>query len=234
MRRMMLFVTAALILQASIGSAHNLFVHLERQLDGPDLIDVFFEHAPYPGDGKYNGPIIERGRTWVRTPGDEEPIAHSLAEITRRGKTFLQGATRTKAPRSIEHSCKWGIYHGQLDYFHGKYLDVKTIEQARQLGRAPDLPLDLAPRLEDEGLSLQVLWQGKPCGGVTVFVWPPGGKEKKYKASEQGVVRLPKPKGGLYSFATVVTFKEKKGEFEGQPYQGIMHGVTLTMRWPLK
>ena len=46
--------------------------------------------------------------------------------------------------------------------------------------------------------------------------------------------KLPKAKGGLYSFATVVTFKDEKGKFDGQPYQGVMHGATLTMRRPLK
>jgi hypothetical protein len=170
----------------------------------------------------------------VRTHGDEKPIPHKVSEINRRGKKFLQGETRTKAPRTIEHSCKWGIYHGQLDYFHGKYLDVHTVAQARQLGRAPGLPLDLVPQLADGTLRVEVVWQGKPHAKATVNVWSPGGREQKYVANGQGIVEIANAKPGLYSFSVRVTLPEEEGEFGGEAYQGVMHGTTLTLRWPLE
>jgi hypothetical protein len=231
--RISFMVLAVAVLSGNMAAAHNLFVRVERQSDGPDRINVIFEHAPFPGNGQHNGPIIERGRTWVRTADGEKPAPHKLSEITRRSTKFLQGETNTSAPRAIEHSCLWGIYHGQLDYFHGKYLDVTTADQARQLGRATDLPLDLVPQATGDTLAVQVLWQGKPQGGVTVHVWPPGGRERKYRANDAGLVTLPKATSGTYSFSTVLRFPDEKGEFAGQSYQGLMHGVTLTIPWPL-
>ena len=50
---------------APIASAHNLYVLIEKQSGAADLVDVIFEHSPYPGKGTYNGPLIERGKTWV-------------------------------------------------------------------------------------------------------------------------------------------------------------------------
>jgi hypothetical protein len=234
MIRMTPLVASVLIVQANVALAHNLFVHVERQLDGPDLIDVFFEHAPFPGDGEYNAPIVERGRTWVRTGEDAKPIPHKLSEITRRGKKFLQGETRTRAPRAIEHACKWGVYRGRLDYFYGKYLEVKTLDELRQLGRARELPLDLVPQAKAGRLIVQVLWKGDPRAKATVHVWPPGGRERKYQANEEGMVRISDPKRGLYSFSCVISLAAGEGEFDGQPYKGVMHGVTLRMPWPLE
>jgi hypothetical protein len=232
--RVTIISTAILIVFVDLAAAHNLFIHVEKQLDGPDLIDVFFEHAPYPGKGEYNGPILERGQTWVRTPDAEQPIPHQVAEITRRGKVFLQGETRTQSPRAIEHSCKWGIYHGRLDYFYGKYLDVQTAQQVKRLGRASRLPLDLVPQPETDTFRVRVLWRGEPRGDLTVYVWPPGGGEQKLRTDAEGIVTLPDAKPGLYAFATVLTLEDEKGEFDGQAYDGVMHGVTLTMPWPLK
>jgi hypothetical protein len=93
--------------------------------------------------------------------------------------------------------------------------------------------LDLVPCPSGGTLGVQVLWQGEPRGGVSVHVWPPGGREKKYKANEAGIVELPNSASGTYSFSTVVRFPEERGKFAGQDYRGIMHGVTLTMPWPL-
>jgi hypothetical protein len=90
------------------------------------------------------------------------------------------------------------------------------------------------PKVQDGKLSVQAVWQGKPRGKVTVHVWPPGGREKRLQADEEGIVTIAKPAKGVYAFSTVVRFPEETGQFQGQAYQGVMHGVTLSMPWPLE
>jgi hypothetical protein len=65
-------------------------------------------------------------------------------------------------------------------------------------------------------------------------VWPPGGRERKLQANDEGIVTIAKPANGFYAFSTVLRFPEETGEFQGEPYQGVMHGVTLTLPWPLE
>ena len=58
-------VLGVAIVTCGTAQAHNLYVLIEPQKDGPDLVDVIFEHFPYPGKGTYNKPHLDRGKTWV-------------------------------------------------------------------------------------------------------------------------------------------------------------------------
>ena len=224
------------VLAASCGTAnaHNLFVLIERQAEGPDLVDVIFEHSPYPGKGTYNQPHLDRGQTWVQSTGSTKKVALTLTEQTRLGKKFLQGKTETQAPRIIVHSCKWGVYKGRLDYFHGKYIDVSTKDEVARFARTAALPLDLVPSFDGEALKVSVRFQGKPLAGTKVAIWPPGSKETSQTCDANGVITVPNPKKGTWSFSAVHTLKDETGEFNGEEYKGLMHGTTLNLRLPLE
>ena len=221
---------------ASCGSAqaHNLFVLIEPQTDGPDLVDVIFEHFPYPGDGTYNQPHLDRGKTWVQRLDSEEKVTLELAEQTRLGKKFLQTKTDSKGPRAIIHSCEWGVYKGRLDYFHGKYLDVTSKDEAARVARTSELPLDLVPSFEGDTLKITVQFNDKPLSKTRVSIWPPGGKETKQTTDESGVIRILAPKPGTWSFSAVHTLPDPAGEFNGEAYKGLMHGTTVSLKLPLK
>ena len=135
-----MYLSLAVIAVCDTADAHNLFVMVEHQSDGPDSIDVIFEHSPYPGKGVYNKPLLDRGNTWIQRPNEEEVVSLSLKEVTRLGKKFLQTETKTESPRAVVHSCKWGVYKGRLDYFYGKYLDVSSAEQVSRSGAHPEAP----------------------------------------------------------------------------------------------
>jgi hypothetical protein len=216
-----------------VAHAHNLFVLLERQSNGPDRIDVIFEHAPYPGKGEHNQPLLDRGKTWVVQPDLKETQELQLQEVTRLGKKFLQTQTDTLAPRAIVHSCQWGVYNGRLDYFHGKYLDVTTSEEAKQLARTPQLPLDVVPTVESDQLTVTVLFEDEPLANTGVWVWAPGGKETKHTTDAAGKLTLRNLAPGTYSISTVHVIQGPTGEFDGQPYKGVMHGTTCNLRWPV-
>ena len=214
--------------------AHNLFVLIEPQNDGPDLVDVIFEHFPYPGDGTYNQPHLDRGKTWVQPLGSNEKIELKLAEQTRVGKKFLQTKTDSKRPRAIIHTCEWGVYKGRLDYFHGKYLDVTSKDEAARFARTPELPLDLVPSFDGDILKITVQFKDKPLAKTRVSIWPPGSKETTQTTDEVGVITVSAPKKGTWSFSAVHTLKDPKGEFNGESYKGVMHGTTVSLKLPLK
>lgn len=215
------------------ASAHNLYVLIEKQSDSADFVDVIFEHSPYPGDGTYNGPLIERGKTWVASLDGKTTSLPKLEEKRRLGKKFLQTQTETEGPRAIIHSCQWGVYKGRLDYFHGKYLDVDNSEQMSRLAVTEALPLDLVPKIDEAGLELAVLKDGQPVANANIWIWSPDGKESRKPADDQGRLRIEKPLEGTYSFAAIHTDPEPEGDFQGESYKGVMHGTTVTFRLPL-
>lgn len=218
---------------APIASAHNLYVLIEEQSGSADLVDVIFEHSPYPGKGGYNGPLIERGKTWVATLDGKTVELATLKENQRLGKKFLQTQTEVKGPRAIVHSCQWGVYKGRLDFFHGKYLDVDSAEQLERLAMTKALPLDLAPKMIGGALEVAVIKDGQPVTGGKIWVWSPGGKETQHPTDKQGRFRIQKPLAGTYSFAALHTDPKRTGDFQGEAYQGIMHGTTVSLRLPL-
>ena len=215
------------------ASAHNLYVLIEEIPDSADSVDVIFEHSPYPGKGTYNGPLIERGKTWVASLDGKTTPLPNLKEKRRLGKKFLQTQTETEGPRAVIHSCQWGVYKGRLDYFHGKYLDVDSTDQLNRLAATEVLPLDLVPKIEGGTLEVAVVKDGQPVANGKIWIWSPDGKETQHPTDDQGRFRIEKPLDGTYSFAAIHTDPEPEGDFQGEPYKGVMHGTTVSLRLPL-
>lgn len=229
-----LCVLVIVFVTGNSADAHNLFVLVKHQTDAPDHIEVIFEHSPRPGKGGYYQPLLKRGKTWIKKPSAKKETSLKLNEVTRNGKKLLHAVTETARPRSIIHSCKWGIYNGRLDYFHGKYLDVSTIEEAKRLTNAPTFPLDFVPSFRSDGLKLRVVFKGKAIANRTVWMWSPSGKQMTRKTDSSGIIRLIDPQPGVWSFATTHTQANLTGKFEGNSYNGVMHGTSFSMRWPIK
>ncbi|QDU04461.1 Nickel uptake substrate-specific transmembrane region [Gimesia chilikensis] len=233
-RILMMCILAISIANGGRAEAHNLFVLIEPQAEGPDLVDIIFEHFPYPGKGTYNQPHLDRGKTWVQPLGSNEKISLNLKEQTRLGKKFLQAKTDTKGPRAIIHTCKWGVYKGRLDYFNGKYLNVSSKEEVADLAKTSELKLDLVPSFDGETVKITVLFNDKPLANTRVTIWAPGSKETNNMTDSNGVITVTKPKSGTWSFSAVHTQKHLSGEFNGESYQGVMHGTTVSLKLPLK
>jgi hypothetical protein len=215
------------------ASAHNLFVLIEEQANSADVVDVIFEHSPYPGKGTYNGPLIERGKTWVASLDGNTKSLPRLDEKRRLGKKFLQTRIETEGPRAIIHSCQWGVYKGRLDFFHGKYLDVDSPEQLDRLAVTEALPLDMVPKIDGSALEVAVVKDGRPIANGKIWIWSPDGKENQRPADDNGRFRIEKPLVGTYSFAAIHTDPEPEGDFQGESYKGVMHGTTVSLRLPL-
>ena len=227
-----LFICPLIVAACQVACAHNLFVLLEPQSDGPDTVNVIFEHGPSPGKGNYNQPLVDRGQTWLRLPDEKEAAALELNEITQGNKKFLQAETASPRPKEIVHTCTCGVYQGRLDHLYGKYLDVSLAEEAAQLAREPKLPLDIAPSATSDALTITVYFEDQPLVNARVSIWSHNGKEWIQTTDSQGQTTLKKLRAGVYSFAVAHKLRNPRGEFQGTSYQGVMHATTCSLRWP--
>ena len=225
---MRLFKLFCLTLLATAVSAHSLWVFADAE-----QIDVIFEHAMQPGEGGYNRDILANGNTWVRRPGSDRRAPVELRETGPEGRRHLVGRSGVASPRVIEHECLFGIYNGRLDYFYGKFLDVRSVSELEALAVSEEHPIDIVPSSEGKGLSVRVLWHGKPLANHRIAVMRPDGSEEKLRTDESGRLDYEPSQAGRYGFWSVLVNDETEGEHEGEPYNGTMHAATMSLVWPL-
>jgi hypothetical protein len=126
------------------------------------------------------------------------------------------------------------VYKGRLDFFHGKYLDVSSAEEVSRLSRTRKLPLDISPAIKSGEVTITVFFENKPLAKTVVWIWAPNGKETKPTTDADGTITLKNLAPGIYSFAAIHNLEDPAGEFQGEPYKGVMHGTTCSFRWPIK
>lgn len=211
--------------------AHNLW--LIGDADGKDsgLVHLYFEHHIGPGDGAYNGPIVERGKTWLRRP-DKEDQPVELKEVTEGETKYLAGSTGpVSGSYALDHTSLYGIYAGRLDFFHGRYIKADAKEDIEKLAESPYVPVQLVPSWTDKGLVLQLRYFSTPWAKTPLWIMQPGKKEEKELQTDvKGEVLIGKLEPGIYYFNTRIVEDQPAGAFENQAYKGLMHGSTLTLK----
>lgn len=91
------------------------------------------------------------------------------------------------------------------------------------------MKVEIAPNLDGSTARLTVLVEGKPTKGQKIKFHGPAGDKREMDTDANGQATFSIAKEGLY-FATAVHRTKEKGDFEGQPYDGVMHCATLTFR----
>jgi hypothetical protein len=225
--------TLLFTLCAASSHAHNLWIVGDVNNNGDGTVHLYFEHHVGPGDGSYNGPIEKRGKTWVRTPQCKSvPIV--MKEISVKDTKYLVGNSGgISAPFAIDHTSLYGIYHGRLDFFHGRYIEATDRESLAALAESPHLPAQIVPEWREKGLLLRVMYFSNPRPRAKLTVIEPGGTEREIVADNKGEVLIPTDKPGKYHISVLVFENEAAGAFEYEAFKGIMHGTTLTIKLPI-
>lgn len=213
--------------------AHNLWIVGDANNKKDGTVYLYFEHHVGPGDGSYNGPIEKRGKTWVRTPqGKSVPI--TMKEINVEDTKYLVGNTGViSGPFAIDHTSLYGIYHGRLDFFHGRYIEATDRESLAALAESPHLPVQIVPVWRGKGLLLRVMYFSNPRPRAKLMVIKPDGTEKEIVTDSKGEVLISTDKPGKYHISALVFENEAAGAFEYEAFKGIMHGTTLTIKLPI-
>lgn len=227
---------AALTLTLATTSwAHYLWVTIDAKTGEHGTTNIYFEGGAGPGDGRYNDPFVERGKTWIETLDTEKPTEIKMADTKKPGKRWLSAQIPSSGPRSISSYGKWGVYrYGKTDvllHYYSKLIDTKDGNAFYKLGRSEPLGLDVVPVKVDEGRAFQVLWKGKPIANRTVQIRGPKGFKATPKTNKDGRVTFSSEAQGRLTVKTTVEEKEE-GEFEGKTYQLIRHNFTMLITFP--
>ncbi|MCI5226915.1 MAG: hypothetical protein D3918_09730 [Candidatus Electrothrix sp. AX2] len=220
-----------------ISEAHNLWIVGDAKQQNKGEVHLYFEHHVGPGDGAYLGPIEKRGKTWLKRP-DKERQSVELQEVTEGETKYLAGSTGTvSGSYALDHTSLYGLYHGRLDFFHGRYIKADTKEDLEKLAESSDIPVQIIPSWTDKGLMLQIKYFALPWPRTSLWMMQPEEKDEKGKMKEKemqtnnkGEILIGKLKPGTHYFSTRLIENDPAGAFENQAYKGLMHGSTLILK----
>ncbi len=230
------FVVLFLFVQSA--RAHYLYVWVNGGEGEHGQVNVAFQESANPGPGKYLDPIIETGRTWVRTPGADKPTAIATKPMAKDGTRWIGGAIPVGGPRSVESYGKYGVYaygktNVRLHYF-ARVLECESAADLKALARSEECKLDVVPELADGTLSATVLWEGKPVAGRKVLVrGPKGFKYVRVETDEKGRMSFPVEIPGRYTFRAGYDYPEE-GTDGGKEYTVVRYHTTLALDVPVR
>ncbi len=230
-------VLAAVTVFATTATGHYLWVSVDAKSGEKGTVNVYFEEAAAPGDGKYLAPFAKNGTTWIRTVADPKPVVIPMKETKRATTRWLTAPAPASAPRSIDSYGKFGVYrYGKTDvllHYYARHLDVETHDDLHELSRAKQLELDVVPHDDGDKMELTILWKGKPAVDRIVHVRGPKSFQENPKTDQQGKVVFAIKEPGNYVFRTYVE-EGVAGKDDGQDYSLIRHHATMSMTLPLK
>ena len=169
-----------------------------------------------------------------RTAGGK-PAAVAVAKQVQGNAGALVGVIPAGTPALSAH-IKYGVItRGENTFllqYIAKYLDTAAGE-FKSLARDESLPLDVVPHAADKGLTLEVLFQGKPAAGAEIVIFDPTAAQTDLKTDDAGRCSLAALKPGLYSIRAKWVVKEagKEGDKE---YPQVNYYSTLALRVPAK
>jgi len=226
----LLAIASLLLFYSRAADAHNLWIVGDANNKGDGAVHLYFEHHVGPGDGAYLGPIEERGKTWLRKPGGQA-VPITLEAVREKGTKYLAGsASKTTGSYAIDHTSLYGIYHGRLDFFHGRYIEATDAKSLAGLSESPDLPVQIVPTITENGLLVRVVYFSTPQPGAGIWILKDDGSEESFTTNHKGELLVGPVDPGTHYISTRIIEKDPAGAFEYQAYKGIMHGSTLTLK----
>ena len=230
---------ACIVTMAATASAHFVWVAVETGSSGQPAAHVWFSELAEPDSADLLDKIATV-KVWSRTAdgkSDAQPAAKATAlKLTKHiegngGAWITPVAADAKA---LSASIKYGVLTRREQTFllnyYAKYLEASPAT-LKGLGRDDSLPLDVVPHAGEKGITLEVLYQGKPVAGSEVVIFDPTAKEINAKTDESGKVELDTTRPGLYSIRAkwVVMEAGKEGDKE---YPQVNNYCTLALRVP--
>ena len=226
-------LAAALLAAATPAWAHFVWISVEKDSSGQPAAHVWFSELAEPDSADLLDKIAAI-KAWSRG-ADGQPTMLKLSKHVEGNGGALIGPIDAEA-KALGASIKYGVLTRREQTFllnyYAKYLEA-TPANLKALGRDESLPLDVVPHAGEKGITLEVLYQGKPVAGSEVVIFDPTAKEIEAKTDEAGRVALDTAKPGLYSIRAkwVVLQAGKDGDKE---YPQINNYCTVALRVPGK
>ncbi|MBI9073921.1 MAG: hypothetical protein JEZ02_00825 [Desulfatibacillum sp.] len=231
----LILLSALFLAMAPVSShAHNLWIVGDANNNGDGAVNLYFAHFVGPGDGAYNGPIEQRGKTWVvNESGDTASIV--MQSAGENDLKYLSGNTgKTPGSFAVDHASLYGIYHGRLDFFYGRYIEAKSLKDLETLSESQHLPFQIMPQWRDGRLLLKLQYFSKPLARTKLAWVKADGTEEKFMTDSKGEVLFTPGEAGKYHFSSLAFENEAAGAFEYKAFKGIMYATTLTIKLPVE
>jgi hypothetical protein len=219
----------AIAIIASTCDAHFLWVKTVLADRKPQALLYFGES---PTEETYHFPDkLAKTRLWSRAADGKrtEVRTKSIETDDRIGHI---GPLVDEKAAVLEASQQYGIYGNALLVYHAKHVNGTAANTINAAGTSSELKLEIVPRVKGNEVQLTVLWNGKPLKDADVTIFADGAEPVEKKTSDDGCVTFQSEKGGLIGALANTIEKDKRGELDKKPYQGIMHYASLTFVLP--
>ena len=229
--RLLLAVTV-LILAASSGRAHFLFVRVLPPAEGGRAAEVYFSEMAEAGDPRFVDKIAATTQLWLQTtPGKFELLKVHQAPDRLRAWLPYNGSL------VVVGECRYGVIaRPQATPFLLRHYPKGIAGNPDELNKLPPhgkLPLEIAVSADGDGLHLTALRNGKPLANAAFVTIDAQLNNVKFTADTDGKATWKPPTSGSYSIYTQATSKEA-GELDGKKYEEIRDFATLAFTWPLE
>lgn len=212
-------LSAALLLAASTGRAHFVFVVPDAK--DPAKAKVVFSEDLSPDEGVDIGKVAGVKLTVRDAAGKDTPLT------TSKGAGALDLAVPGKGNRVVFGTLDYGVLQrGEGKPFLLRYHPKALVGPAKETKVGDKLPAEIVLAAASGKVRFQVLANGKPTEGVEVTVLPPGDeKKKKVTTDKEGFTEPFAATGRFGVWARVST--AKAGEFGGKKYEEVRDYATL-------
>lgn len=219
------------------AKAHFLWVGLRgEQSDSAKQSDkgtacVYFNEEPSPGSVRLAKKIAPT-KAWLRR-AEGAPTPLDLRVVEQDDNGLLEAAVDAPRPYCVEARFDYGIFkhddHPVLLNYYARHVEADAADAVAALAASDTLPLSVVPRRDGAGLTVDVLWQGKPAAGCQVVVAGPGVDGEELTTDDKGRVKLSKAPQGDYAIRARKV-DEKAGKLADQDYEATHHYATLTCK----
>ncbi|WP_164101278.1 hypothetical protein [Candidatus Laterigemmans baculatus] len=227
-----LLVLGVLLLlgSATPKSTHAHFPWLALDAEGRAIL--FF--GENPADREYAMPeSIAAAQVQHQTGEARKPLT-DFAAVETDGLIGRRSAHKFATKGQLQSTVDYGLYHGmKLTYSAQAILDRELSKAASK--PTGNLDLEAVVGQQDGGITAQIFWRGKPLSEAEVQLLDGEGQEKATATTDaDGRVSFPanKLEAGLHGLLVGQVDKTTTGEFNGTPYTGEAHYLTVTFVRP--
>ena len=193
---------------------------------------LFFGESPAERD--YHLPAAVEEADVAHHVADGKAQSVNLEPIDTQAFIGRRSAAALKASGELYSTIVYGVYHGaKLSYY--VQHDLSLAETNASSSEQPSQPFvaSIAP-FEQQGIEVQVMWQGKPLVDAEVKLYCEAGHEEgATQTDDQGrawfTAGAVEP--GLNGLLVGFTDKQDAGEHDGKKYQSAAHYLTATFRY---
>jgi hypothetical protein len=230
-RRVLLLVVCIGGLQASPAQAHFLFIRILPPAEGGRAAEVYFSELAEAGDPRYIDKIAKTDLWLQQTPGRFVPLHAHKAPDRLRAWLPEEGAS------VVVGRCVYGVLARpkQTPFLlrHFPKAMAGSPAELNKMHAYGKLPLEIVAALEDDGVRLTALKDGKPVPRAQFVTVDANLTNVQLTADEKGTAKWRPSSSGLYSVYTQDTRKES-GDVGGKKYEEIRDFATIAFTWPLE